>query len=61
MADRYFADVRVDIRVYFDDDGELDLRDQAVEALELAASLPDDEGECETGGIEVICIEKVRP
>lgn len=56
---RYFADVRVDFRVYFDDDGGNDVSDQAIDALLLAVDLPNRDGECETFGISVITTEKV--
>lgn len=58
MNTRCYADLRVDVRVYFDDDGEFDLKDQAIEALDAQMSLPDDEGECEVGGIEVLRVER---
>lgn len=54
---RYYADVRIDVRVYFDDDGEFDVRDQAIDAVKDRMSLPDDDGECETCGIEVLRVE----
>lgn len=56
MTKRYYADLRVDVRVYFTDNGEDDLNDQAVEALDAAMIVPDEEGVCEGGGIEVICV-----
>ena len=32
MAEEYFADLKISIRVYFEDDGETDLKTQAVDA-----------------------------
>jgi len=51
---RCYADLRIDVRVYFDDDGENDIRDQAVDALKDRISLPDDDEECETSNIELL-------
>lgn len=33
-----YADIRIDITVEFEDDGELDLRDQAIEAAQCAVT-----------------------
>lgn len=40
---KYFADVNVQLRVYFEDDGENDITDQAMELAEHAFTLTDDD------------------
>lgn len=56
----HYADCRINVRVYFTDNGTDDLRDQAVEALEDRSLIPDDPGDCDNSGIEVICVEPAR-
>lgn len=50
----HYADIRVDVRVYFKDNRLDALPDQAVENFDLLAGLHDVEGEMEIGGIEVV-------
>lgn len=50
MAKKY-ADIRVEFTVCFDDDGDLDLKDQAHEAACEAIDLPIGEAEIEVVGM----------
>ncbi len=54
----HYADCRIDVRVYFVDNGTDDLRDQAIEALEYRSLIPDDPGDCENNGVQVLLVEK---
>lgn len=60
MGKLHFADCRIDVRVYFEDNGEDYLRDQAIDALEDRSLLPDDPGDCEFNGAEVLRVEEAR-
>ena len=54
-----YADIRANYRIYFDDNGEDDLATQAIEAATDYELWPDEAGECETNGIEVLRVEKL--
>jgi hypothetical protein len=54
MTSRYFADVKICLRVYFEDSGLDNLTDQAVEAVDCLVGIREQEGELEDNGIEVI-------
>lgn len=45
-----YADVKILMTVEFEDNGEMDLKDQALEALQLQHNLPFDDIECEVVG-----------
>ena len=46
----HYADVNIQVRVYFSDDGDNDLTDQALEQVEMEMSL----GELENHGLELV-------
>lgn len=49
----HYADIRVNVRVYFKDNGLDALPDQAIENFDCLAGLSEVDGEMEIGGIEV--------
>ena len=60
MGKLYFADCRIDVRVYFEDNGQDALPDQVIEALEDRSLIPDDPGDCEFNGAQVLLVEPAR-
>ena len=56
MKDRYYVDANIQVRVYFEDEGDLVLTDQAHEAVKMAYRLDDD---AEDYGVELV--GKVTP
>lgn len=54
----YYADVRINVRVYFTDNGEDELADQAYEVVEDSGLIPDDPGFTEFNGAEVLRVKR---
>ncbi|MGS0648844.1 hypothetical protein ACU81Q_14600 [Komagataeibacter melomenusus] len=45
-----YADIRIMMTVAFEDEGNMDLKSQALDALQLQTNLPFDEIDCEVVG-----------
>lgn len=58
-GDLYYADVRINVRVYFTDNGEDALSDQAYEVVEDSGLTADDPGFAEFNGAEVLCLGQI--
>lgn len=55
----HWADITVNVRVYFTDDQESALMDQAVEAMEEHFHVREVEGEIEDNGLCVLRVDRV--
>lgn len=56
----HWADITVNVRVYFTDNEESALMDQAIEAMEEHFHVREVEGEIEDNGLNVLRVEKVN-